>query len=653
MRMLKFGWIGAFLIVATTAAVVSAQTNSQEIMAKPEAELIEILKNPNATNFEKAKASQRLAVIGTKAAIPALATMLPDQNMNVYARFGLEGIQDSAVDDVLRDAATKLQGSQLIGVIDSIGQRRDAKAAGLLKGLLSNADPTVVSIAAGALGQIGTPEAAAALQEAVAKKSPAQKAIADGCLIGADRLAADGRKAEAVALLEAVDKTDLPVFVKTAALGGRLRILQGDAKDLLLAQVRNPDQAYFDLGLSYARQIPGAAITAALTDELKNLAPERQALLLRALADRQEPAPTPAVMAAAKSESPEVREAAIYVLAKYGDASAAAILLDAALGDAAVAQSAKDGLKNLPGQEVDAAILARLAGADAKKKSILFDILAVRRIAAAAPAVREALADGDELVRLAALAALGHLAELNDIDLLAGKALDANQGNANETNAAKSALQMAVLRMSDRDACAAKLAAGINGASDENRDFLLALLGKMSGPKALEIVIANVKSDNPATKDAATRVLGAWLNADAAPALLDIVKNDPDGKYQTRALRGYIRIARQLQLPAETKLAMFKTVMETAKREQEKQLALDILTRIPSSNSIAVAVSYLGQPELKNAAATAAVKIAGKLVSQDPKAVADAMQKVVDAGVPDDLANRAKHLLGQAQAAGK
>ena len=54
--------------------------------------------------------------------------------MNLYARFGLEGIPDPAVDEALREAATKLQGRQLVGVIDSIGQRKDAKAVDLLKG---------------------------------------------------------------------------------------------------------------------------------------------------------------------------------------------------------------------------------------------------------------------------------------------------------------------------------------------------------------------------------------------------------------------------------------------------------------------------------------------------------------------------------------
>ena len=47
---------------------------------------------------------------------------------------------------------------------------------------------------------------------------------------------------------------------------------------------------------------------------------------------------------------------------------------------------------------------------------------------------------------------------------------------------------------------------------------------------------------------------------------------------------------------------------------------------------------------MKDAAADAAVKIAGKLVGDEPKAVAEAMQKVVDAGVGGQTADRAKQL---------
>jgi len=636
----------AALLLAATAGPSFAQNNSKEIMAQDPAQLVEILKNSDAPLFDKAKACQRLAAAGTKDAIPALVALLPDEKLNLYARFGLEGIPDPAVDDALREAAGKLQGRQQVGVIDSIGQRKDAKAVDLLQGLLGHADAAVASAAAGALGRIGTSEAAAVLQDAVARKSPVKKCLGDACLACAEGLGAGGKKAKALALYDAVAAADVPKFQKIAALAGRFQVEKAEAKGLLVEQIRAKDEAQFNLGLSVARWMPGADVTAALTAELEKLPAERQALLLRALGDRKERVSLAVVVAASKSDKPPLREAAIQVLAGIGDPSAATILLDAALGDGASAEVAREGLKNLPGAEVDGAIVAKLAGADARAKAVLFDLAAVRRIAAVAPAVREALRDADESVRLAAIVALGQLVDLDGFELLTSRALAG--GEAVETVAAQDALKTAALRMADRDACAARLAECLKSAPAERQQYLLDLLGKVSGAKALAVVVACVKEDAD-LKDRATKVLGDWVNADAAPALLEIAKDDAENKYRVRALRGYIRIARQLQLPDEQRIEMFRTAMETAQRNEEKQLALDILSRVPTVESLKLAVSYVGEKALKKPAADAAVAIAAALVGPAPKDVAEAMQKLIDANVAGLPGARAKELLDQAR----
>lgn len=632
-------------------APARGQSHSKEIMGLDPARLVEILRKPDATAFDKAKACQRLAVVGTPDAIPALVALLPDEKLNLYARFGLEGIPGPAVDEALRGAASRLQGRPLVGVIDSIGQRKDPKAVDLLKGFLTHAEVPVASAAAGALGRIGTPEAAAVLAEALGKDSPVKPCIGDACLACAEGLAGAGKRAEAVALYEAATKADLPMHQKTGALDGLFRLRQAEAKPMLLQLLGSDDKALFQLALGVAREMPGADVTAAIAEWMPKLPAERQALVLRAMGDRKEPAPLAAVLAATKSASPAVRQAAIYVLARRGDASAVGALLDAALAEGEVSQVAQEGLKTLESPEVDKAVVSKLASADAKAKAVLFDLIGARRIAAAHAAVREALDDADEGVRLGAMAALAQLIDLKDLDLLAVPAM--KDPSAKETAAARDALKTAALRMADREAAAAKLAGYLKDASAENQSFLLELLGRVSGKKALEVVVAGAKSHDAALKDAATRVLGEWVNADAAPALLDIAKNDPDGKYQVRALRGYIRIARQLQLPNDERLAMFHTAMEAASRAEEKQIALDILSRIPSPRTLKLAVSYLDQPELKNAAADAAVKIAAKVVTRQPKPVAEAMQKVVAAGVGGDPGNRARQLLQQAKAGAK
>jgi len=648
MRTLSLRLIATIAVLAACAAAVSAQTNSKEIMARPPAELVAILKNPDSSIFERAKACQQLSIVGTKDAVPALAALLADEHLNVYARCGLEGIADPAADAALRDAAEKLQGRPLVGVLGSIGQRRDAQAVELLGKLLESDDVAVGAAAACALGEIGTSECAALLTPALAKDSPIQADAAQACLVCAQRLAAAGAKPEAVALCKTLGKAELPKHLNIAALVVRFRIQGSEAKDLLLEQLRNPDEAYFNLGLAVARKMPGAETAAALVDEVGRLPAPRQALLLLALGDRPEPVPMALLLSAGKSGHAEVARAAMRLLAQRGDSQSVAVLLDAALGDAEVSASARKELENLAGDGVDAALLSRLTGAAPRAKAVLLEMLGVRQVEKAAPIARRSVADPNEAVRLAALSALGRLAGLDDLDLLAERALAAT-ASATELEAARAALKTAALRATDRDGCAMKLAGRLSDASEVNRAYLLELLGKVGGAKALETVAAQVGSNTAGVKDAATRVLGEWPDAEAAPVLLDIAKNDDEGKYRIRALRGYLRIARQLQMPDEARLAMFRTAMKVSTRKQERRIALDILTRVASAASLNLAVEGLSDPELKDTAADAAVKIAAKLVARDPGAVASAMQKVVDAQVGGEVDLRAKQLLGQAR----
>lgn len=635
---------------ALAAVAAQAQNNSKEIMALEPAKLVEILKNPGAPVFDKAKACQRLAVVGNKDAVPALAALLSDETLNLYARFGLEGIPDPAVDEALRTAAGKLQGRQLLGVLNSLGQRKDTAAVGLLKGLLSNSEASVVSAAATALGRIGTPEAAAALKEALVKASPAKGCLGNACMACAEVLAAAGKKAEAKVLYETVAQADLPKHQKTGALYGQFLLGKND-KEFVLTQLRSADEMYFGLGLAMARQTPGADVTTALLAEMDKLPADRQARLLRVLGYRADRVPTATIVAATKSASPLVSEAAIQVLAGLNDASVAGILLDSALSESSVASIAKEGLKNLTGAGVDAAIIAKLAGGNDQAQLLLVELAGARRIASAQPAVVAAVKSANPALRVAALTALGFLIELKDFDLLVGPALAGN--DSPETKAAKDALRAAALGVGDREASAAKIVALLKGATGTNRDYLLDLLAKIGGKTALAAVVGDAKSADAAIKDAATKSLGDWPNAEAAAALLELAKNETDNKYRIRAMRGYIRIARQLQLTDDERLTMFETVMATAARKDEKQLALDILTRIPSPKTLQVAVTYVGERDLKGHAAEAAVKIATKLVNADPKAVAVEMQKVVDAKIAGHSGTRAKELLEQAKASAK
>ncbi len=109
----------AFLIVGVSA---SAADNPSD----KERELINVLRS--GAPAEKAIACKELAIHGSAAAVPELAKLLSDEQLASWSRIALEAIPGAAVDEALRNAMYSLQGKLLVGVINSIGVRRDAGA---------------------------------------------------------------------------------------------------------------------------------------------------------------------------------------------------------------------------------------------------------------------------------------------------------------------------------------------------------------------------------------------------------------------------------------------------------------------------------------------------------------------------------------------
>jgi len=207
------------------AATVPPEFQAEKIMKLDSPELVQILKDPAATVFQKDKACMRLAMVGTKDAVPALAALLGDPQFSHYARFGLAPIPDPSVDDALRGALKTLKGKLLVGVIDSIGQRKDAKAVEPLAKMMYDADAEVAQAAAAALGRISGPQATKALQDGLAKtKGPARTPVAAAGLVCAEGLMAQGDRKGALALYGALSRPDMPRSVRLAAMHSTIAV---------------------------------------------------------------------------------------------------------------------------------------------------------------------------------------------------------------------------------------------------------------------------------------------------------------------------------------------------------------------------------------------------------------------------------------------
>jgi HEAT repeat protein len=627
----------------------SASAAKKERGGPSEQELIAVIRS-SAPPQQKAVPCKQLAVYGTAAAVPALAALLPDADLSSWARIALEAIPDPAADAALRQSLGQLKGRLLVGVVNSIGVRRDSQAVDLLAARLTDADPDVVSASAVALGRIGGPAAAKALEQALPSAlAPARGAVAEGCILCAEKLLAQGQQAEALRLYDLVRKADVPKPRIIEATRGAILAGQSAGLPLLAEILHSVDKTFFNLGLRLSREMPGEATSGVLAAELANASPERQALLIQALAERADGKAVAFVLQTAKAGAGQVRFAAIRGLQRSGSGSCLPVLMDAALeANADASQAAIAVLAELPGDDLDADLLTRLASATGRARLVLIQIVGQRHVAAATPALTKAADDPQPAVRAAALTALGGTGGLADIAFLIARAT--GQASPEETRAAQAALRALCGRMPDRQACAERLAGAMTAAPLAVKSGLIDALAGVGGPKALQLVAAAARDPSSEVRDAAYRTLGEWMTADAATELLALAKSDPDGKFQVRALRGYLRIARQFDIPNGRRLAMYREALALARRDDEKRLAVEVLARVRTAQSLTLAIGHLGDPALAETAAKAAVMISDRLVAAQPAAVAKAMQQVLAVAKAKDTLAKAKALEERATA---
>jgi hypothetical protein len=183
-----------------------------------EAKLIAVLKS-SASVKERADACRELARIGTKQSVAPLAALLEDEKLAHMARYALEPLRDPAVDEALRAALPRLKGRALVGVIGSIGVRRDAQAFDLLKARLTDSNADVVQAAARALGSLGSAAAARTLEDALpAAQPPNQPALYEGLFRCAESITARGDSTDAIAIYDRLSAQQVPEAVREGAI---------------------------------------------------------------------------------------------------------------------------------------------------------------------------------------------------------------------------------------------------------------------------------------------------------------------------------------------------------------------------------------------------------------------------------------------------
>ncbi len=600
------------LLVSSVPVRASKETPNGGTTYK-ESELMRVLQS-DAPPAEKAITCKRLAVCGTKDAIPALAPLLLDKELSSSARIALEAIPGPEAEAALRTGMDKAQGRLLVGIINSISVRRDAQAVTGLVAKLKDTDGDVASAAAVALGHIGGDQAAQTLVQSLAQTPVAvRSAVAEGCILCAEKYLADGKSAESVKLYDTVRQADLPQQRLLEATRGAILARGTAGLALLIEQLQSADKAKLGIGLRTARELTGREVTEALAAELGRMSPDRQPLLLLAVADRSDAAVLPIVVKATQSGPKGLRIVALEILMYLGNVSCVPVLLDAAGdSDTELSQTAKLTLAHLPGKDVDADLLARLPQATGKTRQALIEMVGQRRIDAGVPIIMSGLGDADAGVRSAAIQAVGAMGgdkQAADLVALLQKAQDAKD---------RADIEKALLAISGRSGASGvpSLMPLLQDSDSALRMVGLHALAVAGGPDALAAVKAALADKDEKVQDEAARMLSTWPNnwpgdTAAADALLTLAKSGKTTLHQVLGLRGYLQYVRgDKKLNDGAKMAKVSDLVPLFQRPEEKRLIIGTVGTIRSARSLDLLTTLAADSAVAEDAYSAIVNLA-------------------------------------------
>ena len=215
--------------------------------------------------------------------------------------------------------------------------------------------------------------------------------------------------------------------------------------------------------------------------------------------------------------------------------------------------------------------------------------------------------------------------------------------------AAQKALRAACVRMPDREACAAELAAAMSRAPAATRPILLEILGDMGGAKALATIGAAVKGSDPSTarhrQPRARRVDDVGCRAGAC-----WIWRRPRRATSTRFVRCAVTFAWRDNLPSRTSSGpkCAKTHLDASSRPAEQQLVLTVLERLSQPRRAEGRHESKADPALKEDATRVALAHHSKAGRQGRRRARAAGQARPGAGQGGDHQGRIRRR-GQAE----
>lgn len=590
------------------AAAASVTGLDPEQLPAAEQILLDLLDDPGVTHAARLELMALLERVAGPASVIPVGRNLTDPRLSNPARRIIQNIDTSEVDQVLLAALRETNGNLRIGMIASLGRRRTAAAVTPLTELALSDDPATARAAVRALGAIGTPSAFVALDR-LEVPDELELVRLDAQLEAAETLRRNGSTIEAGTIARRMSREDYPTPIRLGAYLLLARIESNRSAAIAIEMLKSGVLQLVTGGLHLVAEARPADATRDLAALLRD--PDIPAIpLIQALVARGDIAARSALLLEANSDDPAVRAAAVRALGPLGSIDELQMLIARLQANREESRAAADALSVLPEIEVDIELLQIYRHFEDPPAADLAGVLARRNNRAAIPFMLEA-ALLDNRVGRQSVRALAELARPADIpELLALLDLVPPSYRRGIELAAVAAIKRTNL---DPPPLTSILGA-LPAASAENRVSLLRIAGAAGGTEAAAELTAVYEKGEPEDR----RLVESILVRYPSPAYLDLtyhalpdIENPSEHK---RLLEGCLEIVNDWRSRrSEQATDALTALAPLARTLEEKTLLLEQASKVVTEGSLAVIQSYAHDPELGEAVALSAAKLASKL----------------------------------------
>lgn len=355
----------------------------------------------------------------------------------------------------------------------------------------------------------------------------------------------------------------------------------------------------------------GKNATEKFANLLPTLAPDAQAELLSALADRGDAAALPAVKKMiVDSDQEAVKVAAIRALGDLGGIADLPALVDRLASDSDTQKKAvRSSLVRLKGDAVSEAIAKTMNDSAPPIQVELIDILTVRRASKTIPTILKLAISPEASVRMAAMKSLGQIASAEHVAGMVAGVLKADRGS--ERVAAEKQVMFVCSRIEDKESRAAPVLAAMAKLGNDEKVTVLSTLGRIGGSDALAEVNSAIESSNGKLHSAGIQAISNWPDASIAARLKELATKEQHANHQTTALRALIRVVSLAdERSDDERLTALKIVMTMCRRDAERNLVLRRAAAIRSIESLRFMLPYMENERFAEQACLTIVELA-------------------------------------------